>query len=88
MQLLPFRYRLICTVVIQISSYCFLAASCGAPAAQAQEPAHYSQTIPSTSVSFEMVRIPGGSFTMGSPESEPERKPDEGPQFRVRMDDG
>src|SRR5205823_4208688 len=45
-----------------------------------------SQTIPSTSVSFEMVRIPGGVFTMGSPESEPGRKPDEGPQFRVKMD--
>ncbi len=65
----------------------FLAALCGAPAAvHGQAPARYTQTIPLTSLSFQMVRIPGGSFTMGSPEGEAERKPDEGPQFRVRMD--
>jgi formylglycine-generating enzyme required for sulfatase activity len=31
----------------------------------------------------EMVVVPAGSFTMGSPESEKERYKDEGPQHRV-----
>jgi formylglycine-generating enzyme required for sulfatase activity len=31
----------------------------------------------------EMVVVPAGGFTMGSPESEPERSNDEGPQHRV-----
>lgn len=33
----------------------------------------------------EMVAIPGGSFAMGSPESEPGRQSDEGPQRRVTI---
>ncbi len=32
---------------------------------------------------LEMVAIPGGSFTMGSPDDEVERLPDEGPQHHV-----
>jgi formylglycine-generating enzyme required for sulfatase activity len=34
----------------------------------------------------EMVVVPAGSFTMGSPESEKERYKDEGPQHRVTFD--
>ena len=34
---------------------------------------------------LEMVSIPTGSFMMGSPEDEPERQPDEGPQHRVTL---
>ncbi|ABG49918.1 serine/threonine protein kinase [Trichodesmium erythraeum IMS101] len=34
-------------------------------------------------VSLEMVKIPGGRFLMGSPETEAERKNDEGPQHYV-----
>jgi len=33
----------------------------------------------------EMVRIPAGSFLMGSPPSEPERNDDEGPQHQVQV---
>jgi formylglycine-generating enzyme required for sulfatase activity len=33
----------------------------------------------------EMVVVPAGSFTMGSPENEPERQPDEGPQHAVTI---
>ena len=45
----------------------------------------YAELIPSTSVSFEMVAIPGGTFEMGSPESEAYRRPDEGPVHEVSV---
>jgi len=45
----------------------------------------YEQTIPGSSVKFTMVPIPAGSFTMGSPESEASRRPDEGPQKKVQL---
>lgn len=38
-------------------------------------------------VAIEMVRIPGGSFVMGSPADEPERFTDEGPQRTVTLSD-
>lgn len=34
----------------------------------------------------EMVAIPAGSFIMGSPDAEPERKSNEGPQWRAEVD--
>ena len=34
---------------------------------------------------LDMVSIPAGSFTMGSPSDEPERQPDEGPQHHVAL---
>jgi len=45
----------------------------------------YTNTIPGTQVSYAMVPIPGGEFVMGSPETEKARKPDEGPQHKVRV---
>ncbi len=45
----------------------------------------FTQKIPGTDISFEMMPIPGGVFTLGSPESEAGRKKDEGPQRRVRV---
>jgi formylglycine-generating enzyme required for sulfatase activity len=45
----------------------------------------YEQTIPGTSVKFEMIAIPGGTFTMGSSESEAGRNADEGPQHSVTI---
>ena len=36
-------------------------------------------------VVLEMVYIPGGSFLMGSPKNEAERKSDEGPQHKVNL---
>jgi formylglycine-generating enzyme required for sulfatase activity len=35
--------------------------------------------------SLDMVAIPAGSFTMGSPNDEPARRPNEGPQHHVRL---
>ena len=46
----------------------------------------YVETIPGTDITFKMVPIPGGTFTMGSPESEKDRKDDEGPQHDVQVD--
>jgi formylglycine-generating enzyme required for sulfatase activity len=46
----------------------------------------YSDPIPASSVSMEFVPIPGGEFTMGTPESEAGRGDDEGPQHRVKVD--
>ncbi len=38
-----------------------------------------------TGTGLDMVAIPGGSFTMGSPVGEPERRPNEGPQHHVTL---
>jgi formylglycine-generating enzyme required for sulfatase activity len=45
----------------------------------------YTNTIPGTRVTYVMVPISGGEFMMGSPDSEPSRKPDEGPQHKVKV---
>ena len=46
---------------------------------------NFSEMIPGTNVSFEMVAVPGGTFNMGSPETEPLRKPDEGPVRKIAV---
>ncbi len=46
----------------------------------------YTFTIPGTDIEIDMVPIPGGSFKMGSPETESDRNPDEGPQIDVVVD--
>jgi sulfatase modifying factor 1 len=46
---------------------------------------NFTEKIPGSSVSFDMVAIPGGKFLMGSPENEPLRKSDEGPQRKVTL---
>src|SRR5437667_12018702 len=45
----------------------------------------YTNTIPGSPVKFAMVPIHSGEFTMGSPDSEPGRKPDEGPAHKVKI---
>ena len=45
----------------------------------------YSMKIPKTEVSFSMVPVPGGEFTMGTPATEAGRHDDEGPQHKVRV---
>ena len=45
----------------------------------------FTETIPNTTISFNMKAIPGGSFKIGSPENEQLRKPDEGPQKTVNI---
>ncbi|WP_423838986.1 formylglycine-generating enzyme family protein [Symmachiella dynata] len=46
----------------------------------------YKQTITGTDVSFEMLPIPGGTYTMGSPEDEADRYTDESPQREVKIE--
>lgn len=55
--------------------------------AAAPAPPHkpYSETIPGSTVSFDMVAIPAGRFLMGSPPGEAGRKDDEGPQHPVEI---
>jgi formylglycine-generating enzyme required for sulfatase activity len=57
------------------------AQAAAAPAAAAP----YTESIPDTKFTFDMVPIPEGSFTMGSPDSEPGRQADEGPQHTVKV---
>jgi formylglycine-generating enzyme required for sulfatase activity len=45
----------------------------------------YTELIEHTEAKIEMVPIPGGKFTMGSPDSEADRKKDEGPQHEVEI---
>ena len=40
----------------------------------AQKMAAYVETIPGTDTKFELLPIPGGTFTMGSPDNEPNRR--------------
>ena len=46
---------------------------------------NYTQELQGTDLKFDMLAIPGGSFTMGSPENEAGRRPDEGPQHQVKI---
>ncbi len=45
----------------------------------------YTGTLPGSDVTFEMLPIPAGKFRMGSPESEPGHKPEEGPIHEVEI---
>jgi formylglycine-generating enzyme required for sulfatase activity len=46
---------------------------------------NFKEMIPGTAVNFDMIAIPGGTFLIGSPESESYRVGDEGPQKRITL---
>jgi formylglycine-generating enzyme required for sulfatase activity/nitrate/TMAO reductase-like tetraheme cytochrome c subunit len=46
---------------------------------------NFTEQIPGSDVSFQMVAIQGGTFDMGSPNNEPFRKEDEGPVHNVSL---
>ncbi len=52
---------------------------------QVTEFKNYTERIPNSSVSFNMVAVPGGKFKMGSPGKEPFRREDEGPVRDVEI---
>lgn len=45
----------------------------------------YTQKIPNSNEQIEMVAIKGGKFLIGSPDNEPSRKRDEGPQKEIEI---
>ncbi len=46
---------------------------------------NFTETVPGTGASINMVAVPGGEFTIGSSEKEPFHKKDEGPQKNVKI---
>lgn len=54
-------------------------------AAKVDKFANFTEMIPGSTISFNMVAIPGGKFKMGSPDAEPYRRPDEGPVKEVEV---
>lgn len=48
---------------------------------------NFTEMIPGTNVSFNMVAVNGGIFSMGSPADEPYRRQDEGPVREVKVND-
>jgi formylglycine-generating enzyme required for sulfatase activity len=46
---------------------------------------NFKEMIPGSAVDFEMVAVPGGTFLIGSPQSESYRKSDEGPQKQITL---
>lgn len=46
---------------------------------------NYTESVAGTKVQIDMVAIPGGTFVMGSPDSEAGRGADEGPAHQVRI---
>ena len=50
-----------------------------------EEHENFIENVPGTTISFNMVAIPGGSFRIGSPDSEQMRKPEEGPSKTVNV---
>lgn len=77
------------TALLLCADICFAdppaatATAAGAKTAAEMEP--YREQISGTNVSFEMIPIPGGTFAMGSPDSESGHKPDEAPQHPVTV---
>ena len=58
----------------------------GAVAKKPEEMKPYRDVILGTKVGFDLLPIPGGKFLLGSPESEDDRKSDEGPQVQVQIE--
>lgn len=56
-----------------------------APPAKPVEWVPYTETISGTKVAFDMVPLPAGKFTMGSPDKEKGRGKDEAPQRQIEV---
>ncbi|WP_128548686.1 formylglycine-generating enzyme family protein [Larkinella soli] len=75
---------------MKLKKAALLVAACSLSAfVRAQPPTalqSYTQSIAGSTLTYDMVAIPGGEFMMGSPEAEKGRKPDEGPQHKVKIE--
>ena len=68
---------------------CGLIAVASVIAPAAELPKKYTETITTkdgAQLTLDMVLIPGGTFTMGTPAGEAERQENEGPQHKVKLD--
>jgi formylglycine-generating enzyme required for sulfatase activity len=82
-----------CGVIAGVAIVLAIGAAPPVPRVEAREPPNvdalthkgYTEAIPKTDVKFEMVPIPGGTFLMGSPDSETGRGEEEGPQHPVTI---
>src|SRR5688500_13489064 len=75
-----------CGVVGMIALLSALPAAADTAVPSSPDATPFAQEIPNSNVSFKMIQIPGGSFKMGSPDSEKDRGDDEGPQFTVEVE--
>ena len=75
------RIRILCVASALLAA---ALGSRGAPTPKLK-PENFVETIPGSDVKFEMVYVPGGEFTMGSPAGEPGRDANEGPQHKVKV---
>jgi len=83
------------TAAIAVGGILLIAACTDRPQPAAGQPApatkaahqNYTETLvgPDGKITFEMIAIPGGEFVMGSPDTEPDRAKDEGPQTKVKV---
>src|SRR5207244_3423721 len=64
-------------------SFALLGETPAAPVRVVHQP--YTEKLPDSDVSFDMVPITGGTFWMGSPDDEPGRCNDEGPRHPVNI---
>jgi formylglycine-generating enzyme required for sulfatase activity len=72
-----------------VPSVTWLSKSYPVPDADAKDEASmkkYTEQIPGTELKFDMVPIKGGTFLMGSPDSEQGRNKDEGPQVERKIE--
>ncbi len=53
--------------------------------AEVTEFERFTETIPGTTVQFDMLPVPGGRFLIGSPDDEPGRRENEGPTREVEV---
>ena len=74
---------------VKVLAICLIAAlATGALAAEkpAKKFTETITTVDGVKLTFDMVLIPAGTFTMGSPASEADRAESEGPQHKVKLD--
>lgn len=92
--MIPRQRAALRAVILSISSAAAACAALGvpSPASLAAQTAGQTAgetltlTVPGTDVSYALAWVPGGRFTLGSPDDEPGRDADEGPRRRVTVD--
>ncbi|MEO6810140.1 MAG: SUMF1/EgtB/PvdO family nonheme iron enzyme, partial [Isosphaeraceae bacterium] len=80
-----YRFRGACALVLACGLVAALGPAKGQEAPPQTKMAPYTETIPGTTIKFDMVPIAGGKFIMGSPDDEENRGEDEGPTHEVQI---